>query len=380
VDLGCVTEPQKLNLEIGFAGTKFTNDWNLWVFPSVAVDSAPREVLTTDKPAEAWDALSRGGRVVLLAHNLGDKTNTRLAAWMPLFWSARFFPGQDCDTLGALVQADHPALARFPTDRHFDWQWREICEGARGFVLDDLSADYRPIVQPVSDYHFNHKLGSVFEFATVHGGRLLICGYDLVNRLDQRPGTQQLRDSLFAYACSDAFTPGATIMKDRFLKLFPVPREVAVAQAPPGFERALLYVKAGANHPSSGDAPWKAEIDEAKVEPGMGYTVKCNAVWKDSAGAAWWGSPTLVVELAVERPDLYDLYVHFHDWNNNGRTGEILFEGRKYELGPHTGSGKWAKFEVLREDALDQKLVLEARCQSGPNLQVTAIALVPRQR
>ncbi|MBI4326519.1 MAG: glycoside hydrolase family 2, partial [Chloroflexi bacterium] len=224
VELGRVAAPQKLNLEIALPGTKFANDWNLWVFPSAAPESVPTGVILTDQPAEAWEALARGGRVVLLAHRLGDGSNARLAAWMPLFWSARFFPGQDRETLGALVQARHPALARFPTDRHLDWQWREICEGAHGFVLDDQPADYRPIVQPVSDYHFNHKLGSMFEFAAGEGGRLLVCGYDLANRLAQRPAARQLRGSLLAYAGSDAFAPKTTISKTRFAELFPGPQ------------------------------------------------------------------------------------------------------------------------------------------------------------
>jgi hypothetical protein len=278
------------------------------------------------------------------------------------------------------VQPAHPALAKFPTDRHLDWQWREICEGARGFVLDDQPADYRPIVQPVSDFHFNHKLGAVFEFATAEGGKLLVCGYDLVSRLDQRPAARQLRESLLAYTASDVFAPKTTVTKDRFTKLFPVPAEAVIAKSPPGFERAVLYVKAGARHPGSGDEPWKQELDEVKAEPGFSYTVKCNAVWKDETGAAWWGSPSLRVELQVERPALYDLYVHFHDWNDNGRTGEILFEGRKFELGRHAGAGQWVKLDVLREDALDQKLVLEARCHSGPNLQITALALLPKSQ
>ena len=377
--LGCVTPPQKVNLEIALAGTKCANDWDLWVFPSTSAESVSAGVTVTDKPAEAWEALARGGRVVLLAHKLGDKTNTRLAAWMPLFWSARFFPGQDRDTLGALVQAEHPAFARFPTDRHLDWQWWEICEGARGFVLDDQPADYRPIVQPVSDYHFNHKLGSVFEFATAEGGRLLVCGYDVTSRLDQRPAARQLRESLLPYAGGDAFAPGTIIAKEGFARLFPVTTEAATVKTPPGFEKAVLYVKAGARHPGNGNTPWEAVVDEAKAEPGFGYTVKCDAVWKDGTGVAWWGSPALRVELQVNRPGLYDLYVHFHDWNNNGRAGEITFEGRKFALGPHTGAGKWVKLDVLREDALDQKLILEASCHSGPNLQITAVALVPRQ-
>ena len=67
------------------------------------------------------------------------------------------------------------------------------------------------------------------------------------------------------------------------------------------------------------------------------------------------------LEIGCTRPDLYDLYVHFHDWNNGGRTGQINFEGRCYELGPHAGEGTWVKLDVMREDALDQKLLLEAQ-------------------
>lgn len=378
VDLAGVAAPQQLNLELTLAGTKFANDWNLWVFPAGPAVPEPTDVLVTADPDEAWQNLARGGRVLLLAHKLGDRTNTRYAAWMPLFWSARFFPGQAHDTLGAVVRAEHPALARFPTARHLDWQWREICEGARGFVLDTLPASSRPIVQPVSDYHFNHKLGAVFEFATAEGGRLLVCGYDLASRLEERPAARQLRTSLLAYAAGARFAPADTISREGFRELFPLAAEAPVAKTPPGFEHAVLYVKAGAHHLDAGDVDWRPEVDEAKTEPGFGYTVKCGGVWRDGTGAAWWGSPVLRIEIKVERPDLYDLYVHFHDWNQNGRTGEIVFEGRKFELGPHTGAGQWVKLPVLREDALDNQLVLEAHCHSGPNLQVTAIALVPR--
>jgi hypothetical protein len=119
-------------------------------------------------------------------------------------------------------------------------------------------------------------------------------------------------------------------------------------------------------------------LDKASTQEGVDYRVEGNAVWKDEVGTAWWGSPVLRVEIHCRRPELYDLYVHFHDWNENGRTGIIDFEGRKFELGPHAGKGVWVRLHVLREDALDEKLVLEARPLSGPNLQITAIALVPR--
>jgi beta-galactosidase len=114
------------------------------------------------------------------------------------------------------------------------------------------------------------------------------------------------------------------------------------------------------------------------AEPGFGYRVQCNAVWKDGTGTAWWADTKMRIEVTIPKPEFYDLYVHFHDWNDNGRAGKITFEGRQYDLGPHRGAGKWVKLEVLREDCLDGKVVLEAEPTAGPNLQVTAIALMPR--
>ena len=235
-----------------------------------------------------------------------------------------------------------------------------------------------PIVQPISDFHFNHKLGSVFEFATTNGGRLLICGYDIVSRLDQRPAARQLRASLFAYSAGSAFEPRTAIDRATFERICPIPQEAPAAKLPAKFEQALLYVKAGAHHPGQGDIKWTQGLDEVRAAEGFGYKVACNAVWKDGQGSAWWGSPMLRVEIACPRPDLYDLYVHLHDWNNNGRTGELIFEGRHFDLGPHAGKGTWVRLDVLREDALDNKLILEARPKSGPNLQITAVALMPK--
>jgi len=218
-DLRSIREAVRLNLEITLGDTKFANDWDLWVFPEWPAAPPPANVVICDRLDNAIKELSRGRRVLLLAHRLGDQANTRYAAWKPLFWSAAWGQGQSGTTLGALVQKRHPALAGFPTDAHLDWQWYDICAGAHGFVLDDLPADYRPIVQPVSDFHFNHKLGSIFEFRTQQNGRLLVCGYDLIDNLLQRPAARQLRRSLLGYAAGPAFDPKQEIGPEGLRKL-----------------------------------------------------------------------------------------------------------------------------------------------------------------
>lgn len=368
--------PARVRLEVRIDGTDFANDWDLWVFPP--------EKLTGVAGVEICDSLEgalanlRAGKKVLLdAHKLGAKDNASFARFKPAYWSAWMFKGQY--TLGALVRNQHPALAEFPTGNHFDWQWEDLCRNARAFRLDGLPLDYQPIVQPICDFHFDWKLGSVFELRPREGGSLLVCGYDITGNLAKRPAARQLRESLLAYMNSSRFAPRTEADAALLAKIIPVVKSAPVAM-PGGFEKAVLYVKAGAKHPSSGDVPWKPELDEVKIgEAGFDYTIECNAVWKDETGTAWYADGKLRLEVRIPKPNLYDLYVHFHDWNDNGREGIITFEGREYELGKHTGAGKWVKLEVLREDCLDGKIALEATATAGPNLQVTAIALVPKE-
>jgi len=212
----------------------------------------------------------------------------------------------------------------------------------------------------------------------VGDGKLLVCGYNITDRLEQRPAARQLRASLLAYMNSAAFAPGTEADEKLLAKMFPIVRVAPVAM-PKDFENAVLYVKAGAKDSSNGSVPWKAELDDAKItEAGFGYNVACNGIWKDEAGTAWWSDSKLRIEVKIPTPRIYDIYVHFHDWNNNGRKGKIKFNGREYELAPHNGVGKWVKLEVLREDCLAGKIVIEAIPTAGPNLQITEIALVPR--
>jgi beta-galactosidase len=220
VDLPPAVKAARLVLDIALENTQFANQWNLWSFPKDMGPSDHANVVVTDSLDTALGELSQGKRVLLLAHRLGPGNGARYAAWMPVFWSATYCPGQDRETLGALVQDRHPALAKFPTESHLDWQWHEICAGGRGFVLDDLPADYRPIVQPVDDFHSNHKLGSVFEFRTKQGGKLLVCGYNLADNLAGRPAARQLRRSLLDYAGGPAFDPKQEVAPQYLTKLF----------------------------------------------------------------------------------------------------------------------------------------------------------------
>ena len=199
-----IKEPTALNLTVRFAGAR--NHWNLWVYPPAPAASAPTGVLVTHALDQAAiEALSGGGRVLLLAHGLKNdhaaKTGFESVYWSAGWWGNRF------SSLGIVCDPTHPALAQFPTTAWCDWQWHDLREGATTLHLPDAPNGFRPIVQPVPDFHYNALLAQAFE-ARVGGGSLLVCSFDLESDLEKRPAARQFRRSLFQYVASPAFKPG----------------------------------------------------------------------------------------------------------------------------------------------------------------------------
>lgn len=77
-------------------------------------------------------------------------------------------------TMGLCIQADHPALASFPTQEYSTPQWYDIVTAADCAILDETAEGFTPIVQMIDNFDRNHKLGIVWE-AKVGTGSLLVC-------------------------------------------------------------------------------------------------------------------------------------------------------------------------------------------------------------
>ena len=129
--------------------------------------------------------------------------------------------GNPPGTVGLLCDPVHPALARFPTEAHTNWQWWHILMNSRSEIIDDLPVELRPIVQVIDifDKDRNHRLGLIFE-ARLGRGKLLFCGSDL-EAIADRPEARQLRESLEAYMKSPLFEPRVELTKAQWAKLFP---------------------------------------------------------------------------------------------------------------------------------------------------------------
>lgn len=214
VPLGEIAGARHLKLTV--AVPHAANSWNVWVYPEeVRTDPPPGVTVTTSWEA-ARDALAQGRRVLLHTPQGSAPEPTR---FLPIFWSKAWggpsFTQQPAH-MGILCDPKHPALADFPTDMHSDFQWWELAEGGRVFVLNATPQDLRPIVQVIDDFHREYKLGSVFE-AAVGTGKLLAVSYDLSANLDQRPVARQLLHSLLHYAAE--FAPAVKLTPDAVAKI-----------------------------------------------------------------------------------------------------------------------------------------------------------------
>jgi hypothetical protein len=225
--LGDIVAPQKLKITVAIEGTKYRNDYNIWVYPLKVDTSVPKGVMVTGSfvTAATKKHLASGGEVLLLPkqdqlpHSIKGGFQTDF--WSPMFIAAAKRRGAKVPpgTLGILCDPDAPALADFPTEFHSNWQWWHLVKNSRPIILDDTPDNYRPTVQVIDNFVRNHKLGLIAE-TKVGQGKMLICAIDLLGHQD-KPAARQLLHSLLQYTGSRKFAPKAEIDTELLKKLLP---------------------------------------------------------------------------------------------------------------------------------------------------------------
>lgn len=220
--LAALPAPAAYKFVVGVEGTEIENDWNFWVYP--AEDKVPvlENVLVSSDWNEVAHHLQKGGKAIYTPKQLDPATSPPMKR-TPIFWNIQMTvrppknmtPRFDA-MLGLLCNVDHPALARFPTDRFCDWQWTSIINGVRSVNLTSAPRELRPIVSAIDDWNRNWRLGVIFE-CRVGKGSLLVSAIPLDKK---DPVTQQLRNSLFEYVSSDAFRPTAMLSPEQATRLW----------------------------------------------------------------------------------------------------------------------------------------------------------------
>ncbi len=238
-DLANLPAPLQYRLVVGLRGTPFENDWNFWLYPAQIDAGAPADVLVTADWNAASARLAEGGKVLFTPPvSTLDDTSPPLNE-VPVFWNRLMNPKLEA-MLGLRIDAPHPALARFPTERYCDWQWIDAIRlpaaalGSRyirAVNIEKAPAPIEPIVQAIDDWSRNYRLAVVFECA-VGSGRLMVCAPDVQNDLDARPVARQLRRSLLDYMATDCFQPKVTLTADQAKALWPVAGAAGPSPAP----------------------------------------------------------------------------------------------------------------------------------------------------
>lgn len=191
-DLSKLHAPAQYKLVVDLHGpTLFKNEWNFWLYPAKVDELIPEDVFVTTSWPEAEARLATGGKVLChpLAKDL-NSTNPKLST-VPICWNRLMNPNGAC-MLGSWNDAEHPALAGFPTEANCDWQWIDLLGETHALNLDALPPGLEPIVQPIDDWNRNFKLELLYE-CNVSSGRLLVCSIDLNA---QRAGAPSLRRSV----------------------------------------------------------------------------------------------------------------------------------------------------------------------------------------
>lgn len=376
LELEQITQAQKLNITLQLKNTPFKNNWSVWVYPAQII-MPKTDVLVTDVLDETTlNMLSAGNKVLLVANNLGKESTSCSVDFCPLYWSLTFFPGQGKTNIGMLLKDQHKAFEKFPTEFHSDWQWEAICKNAKGFILNDLPKTYKPLAQPVSDFHLSNKVGAIFELK-VGKGKLLVSGFNINDH--DNPVAKQLKYSLLNYMASNDFSPTETVNAQFLNNLLSVNSRNKTNKNNGAFKNTLLQVNT-AQKATKGkvEMPWTKQMDSLlfKAED-ISYNATIKGTFSNSTISAWYGKE---VEVTINCPEgmLGTLYVKFLNDNlsKDESTGTLNFEGREsYLRGNKSTDGKWMEFHVMREDSNDGKLVLKAKAAQGNHIMISQIIL-----
>ncbi len=194
------------------------NSWRIYVLPRIPVGEPPPDgVIVTADPDEAGKALATGGRVIYT----GKSAKSDITTFMPIYWSTGLFAtNRKHIGFGAVIDADHPALAPTGCDYWLDEFWRQLFsygkQNAVAYRLEGLPKDFRPIITVVPDLHHSYFISPFFE-VQVGQGRLIACGLNLDAN---NTGARLFRRTLWRYAASEAFKPKWKVGMNWFENIF----------------------------------------------------------------------------------------------------------------------------------------------------------------
>ena len=346
IKLAAIPAPSQLRLEAS-AGAA-TNDWIIWVYPASGIPYPA--VRTTDQfDADTLRFIENGGHVLFLGHQSAHTVPVDFPnpIWNPF--------GGSIQTCGLLIDAQHPALAKFPTATHADWQWRDLLEPeARAFILNDLPRDAEPIVGLIDQPLRALRLGALVE-ARVGQGVVLATSLDL----DASVAGRQLRSSLLEHLASERCQPTLNLTADKAIRLLTGNR-FHLVNAAPVTANVMLDVEASALAPADNASQWNPAHDRVvQRADGFDYDFPPNRFdpWKHIPSVTWkkngkpaWMSRNFTLRLRCPPTFSGTVFLWFRDADSGKALAAVQSGGDACYIGPHGGDGKWVALRVAPDD------------------------------
>lgn len=215
-----IKQESQLKLRVEVAGN--FNSWEIWVYPNNLKNYKEDIKVVNFLDSQTLEFLKEGGKVLLntpkgsIASEYGGDIAVGFSS---IFWNTSWTNGQKPHTLGILCDPEHPALAKFPTQFHSNWQWWDAMSHSNVIITSKLNPELKPIVRVIDDWFENRSLALVTE-AKVGRGKLLISGIDLNTNLNSRVEAQQLLHSLKSYMVGSKFDPQVELEADQLLSIY----------------------------------------------------------------------------------------------------------------------------------------------------------------
>ena len=222
-----ISEPNKYTLELSDNSGKIKNKYDFWVYPRNT--KGVENVTVTNNLKEALSLLAQGGRVILCPDSATVAKASLEPLFIPDFWNYRMYRSI-CDemnltpspgTLGLFINSNHPALSKFPTDNHTDWQWYSIVANSRPLIIDRLPQDVDPVIEVIDNVERNFRLSLLLE-CNVGKGKLMILSSD-IEKAAEYPEGRWLLQSLKEYMASKECKPKLTLTPTQVTNLVTKP-------------------------------------------------------------------------------------------------------------------------------------------------------------
>jgi hypothetical protein len=230
-----VTKPLKATVEISLTGGKWSNSWDLWIFPEVqeradlgqklaaseglhdllasryrdvvrigSPGAQDARVLIADSDGDAIvGALEKGKKVLCLSvpPQVSIGVQARLGNWI---WT---------EQAGTAIEADHPAFGDFPNEAFLNQPWFRLMSHAAKLTPGG------PVNNAEKLMFGNGSAGyfaCVFE-ANSGNGSVLVSGLDLTSETHRNmPESAYLLDQMIRYVASDGFSPTGSVAPSIF--------------------------------------------------------------------------------------------------------------------------------------------------------------------